>query len=138
MNIIISSETGHITGIVDWAEAGILPFGFSLWGLENILGYMDSKGWHYYNNSGELENLFWQTFCTEANNTTDNDLHLIRSARMAGLFCRYGLIMDGTALKGVVDQSNTSKLSYLHAFCVADGWAPRQFVHVAPETGRAV
>jgi hypothetical protein len=43
MNLLINSETGYTTGIVDWAEARILPFGFSLWGLENVLGHMDSK-----------------------------------------------------------------------------------------------
>ena len=137
MNILINPETGHVTGIVDWAEARILPFGFSLWGLENILGYMDSEGWHYYDNRDELEGLFWQTFCTEINNATENDLQLIRAARMAGLFCRYGLIMDGIAVKGVVDQSDASSLAYLDAFCMADDWAPR-FNHIALETGRAV
>ena len=27
-----------------------------------MLGYMDSQGWHYYNDYYELEILFWQTF----------------------------------------------------------------------------
>ncbi|KAJ9130269.1 Mus38-like protein [Pleurostoma richardsiae] len=55
MNILTNTRTGNITGIVDCAEARILPFGFSLWGFENILGYMDSKGWHYYDNCRELQ-----------------------------------------------------------------------------------
>lgn len=44
MNIFVDPNTGHITGIIDWAEARILPFGISLWGFENMLGYMDSQG----------------------------------------------------------------------------------------------
>ena len=32
--------TGQITGIIDWAEAEVLPFGLALYGLENLLGYM--------------------------------------------------------------------------------------------------
>ncbi|KAH6658559.1 hypothetical protein BKA67DRAFT_533706 [Truncatella angustata] len=64
MNILIGRETGNITGIVDWAEARILPFGFALWGLENILGCMDSTGWHYYDNRRELEDRLWRAFRT--------------------------------------------------------------------------
>ena len=62
MNIIVDPKTGHTTGVVDWSEAKILPFGVSLWGLENTLGYMDSQGWHYLDNHRELEDLFWRTF----------------------------------------------------------------------------
>ncbi|RMJ03300.1 hypothetical protein CDV36_015174 [Fusarium kuroshium] len=124
MNILINSETGNITGIVDWAEARILPFGFSLWGFENVLGYMDSGGWHYYDNRRELEDLFWQTFWGEASHASDVGLELIRAARLAGLFCRYGFIVDGKAVISVVDQSDASSLAYLDAFCAADDWPP--------------
>lgn len=71
MNILINPETRNITGIVDWAEARILPFGFSMWGLENRLGYMDSKGWHYHDNRRELEGIFWKTFLGESRNTSE-------------------------------------------------------------------
>ncbi|KAJ4315798.1 hypothetical protein N0V84_008202 [Fusarium piperis] len=120
MNILINSETGNITGIVDWAEARILPFGLSLWGFENVLGYMDSRGWHYYDNRRELEDLFWQTFWGEATNASDADSKLIRTARLAGLFCRYGFIVDGKAVIRVVDESDASGLPYLDAFCAAE------------------
>lgn len=124
MNLLIDPDTGNITGIVDWAEARILPFGFSLWGLENVLGYMDSEGWHYYDNSRELEDLFWQTFWVLARNASDTDVQLIRAARMAGLFCRYGFIVEGKAVIRAVDQSDGFFLPYLDAFCTADDWAP--------------
>ncbi|KAI1428892.1 hypothetical protein F5Y12DRAFT_730453 [Xylaria sp. FL1777] len=124
MNILIHPETGSITGIVDWAEARILPFGFSLWGFENILGYMNSAGWHYYDNRRELEDVFWRTFLTEADNPSDDDLRLIRVARMAGLFCRYGFVLDGKDWKDVVDESDSSSLAYLDAFCTHDDWMP--------------
>ena len=60
MNLLINPETGNITGIADWAESRILPFGFALYGLENILGQMDSEGWHYNGHYRELESLFWE------------------------------------------------------------------------------
>ncbi|KAI1276019.1 hypothetical protein F5Y07DRAFT_147401 [Xylaria sp. FL0933] len=122
MNILVHPDTRSITGIVDWAEARLLPFGFSLWGFENILGYMDSERWHYYNNRHELERIFWQTLQAEAKDMTNDDLQLIRVARMAGLFCRYGFVMDGKVWKGVVDESDSSSLAYLDAFCISDDW----------------
>lgn len=120
MNVLIDPETGSITGIVDWAEARILPFGFSLWGFENILGYMDSEGWHYYDNRHELEGIFWKTFLVEASSASEDDLQLIRAARMAGLFCRYGFVMDGKTVRKVVSESDSSSLAYLDAFCTDD------------------
>lgn len=109
--MLIDPTIGEITGIVDWAEARILPFGFSLWGFENVLGYMDSKGWHYYDNRRELESLFWKVFREEAKILASDDLNLIQLARAAGLFCRYGFVRDGMAVKSVVDQSSPSSLA---------------------------
>ncbi|KAJ5491228.1 hypothetical protein N7539_002795 [Penicillium diatomitis] len=59
MNLLVNPKTGNIIGIVDWAELRILPFGFALYGLENLLGRMDSEGWRYYDGYRELESLFW-------------------------------------------------------------------------------
>ncbi|CEO58806.1 hypothetical protein PMG11_03508 [Penicillium brasilianum] len=73
MNLPVNPKSGNITGIVDWAESRILPFGFALYGLENFLGRMDSEGWHYYDRYHELESLFWQTFREEAHNFSDAD-----------------------------------------------------------------
>ncbi|KAJ5129706.1 uncharacterized protein N7515_005745 [Penicillium bovifimosum] len=121
MNVLVDPKTGHITGIVDWAESRILPFGFALYGLENLLGWMDSEGWHYYDCYRELESLFWQTFRGEAYDFSDANLYLIHTARMAGLFYHYGFNFD---LKGVVQSVRMGQLdgslAYLDAFCVAN------------------
>ncbi|KAI3340635.1 hypothetical protein F4824DRAFT_496922 [Ustulina deusta] len=122
INILIDPETGSITGIIDWADARILPFGFSLWAFENILGCMNSEGWHYYDNRHELQRIFWETFRMEAKNLSDDDLRLIQITRMAGLFCRYGFILDGKVCKGVIDESDVSSFHYLDAFCAAEDW----------------
>jgi hypothetical protein len=79
-NLLVNPKTGNIAGIFDWAESRILPFGFALYGLENLLGWMDSEGWHYYDRCRELESLFWQTFRAEAHNFSDADFYLIRAA----------------------------------------------------------
>jgi Phosphotransferase enzyme family len=119
MNILVDLTSGHITGIIDWAEARILPFGFSLWGFENVLGFMDSQGWHYYNNHHELEKLFWQAFEQSVGGVSEADRQAIRVARMAGFFLRYGFVWEDGVRQIPVKESDAS-LRYLDAFCLAD------------------
>ena len=65
MNILTNPDTGRVTGAIDWEDCRILPFGVSLWGMENALGWMDSGGWHYYPNRDALVRVFWETFDRE-------------------------------------------------------------------------
>jgi hypothetical protein len=115
MNIFVDPDTGHITGIIDWGEARILPFGISLWGFENMLGYMDSQGWHYYNNYHELEHLFWQTFKEIVGEISGADSQAIRIARMAGFFLRYGFVWED-GVREIPAKEPDSDLRYLDAF----------------------
>jgi hypothetical protein len=62
MDFLVDESCGRLTGVIDWAEAEILPFGLNLWGLENILGYMNVHGWHYFDQHADLKALFWKTF----------------------------------------------------------------------------
>lgn len=120
MNLLINPQTGNITGIVDWAESRNLPFGFSLYGLENIFGWMDSEGWHYYEHHRALESHFWQTFREEANHFSDGDLHLVRAARVAGLFYHYGFVFDAKGVVQSVRNQPDGFLAYLDAFCTVE------------------
>lgn len=125
MNLLVNPQTGNILGIVDWAESRVLPFGFALYGLENLLGRMDSKGWHYYDNYRELQSLFWQTFRERAHGFSDADFHLVHTARMAGFFYRYGFNYDTKgAVKDVRIGQADGSLAYLDAFCAASEGAP--------------
>ncbi|KAJ5204285.1 uncharacterized protein N7498_005164, partial [Penicillium cinerascens] len=90
MNIIVDPEVGGINGIVDWAEAKVLPFGMSLWGLQNMLGTMNSSGWHYHENSSQLEALFWDTFHRIAGGLSSKERSTIKTAERVGLILRYG------------------------------------------------
>jgi hypothetical protein len=65
MNILVNLEAGGIIGVVDWAEAKILPLEMPLWGIHNMLGVMNSE-WHYYENPSRLEGLFWDIFNSNA------------------------------------------------------------------------
>lgn len=88
-----------------------------------MLGFMDSQGWHYYDNAQQLRRLFWGVFRKETGNRISDPVsRMIWTARMAGLLYRYGLIHEGIGILGVVG-SEDSQLRYLDAFCTSDGWA---------------
>jgi Phosphotransferase enzyme family len=116
MNILVDPNTGHITGIIDWADASILPFGICLWGFENVLGYMDSQGWHYYENHQTLEDLFWKTFEEAVGGVSKAEKRAIRVARVAGFFFRYGFSWED-GVREIPVKEPDSALRYLDAFC---------------------
>ncbi|KAI1909215.1 hypothetical protein LOZ65_006560 [Ophidiomyces ophidiicola] len=125
MNILVNPQTGNVTGVVDWAEAKILPFGFALYGLENFFGWMNSEGWHYYDHHYELENLFWGTFREEARNFSDAEFVLVRAARMAGFFYHYGFTFDAKGVvQGVRKKQQGGSFAYLDAFCASGNGTP--------------
>lgn len=115
MNFLVDPSTGHLTGVIDWAEAQICPFGMSLWGLENILGTMDSTGWHYHPDHEALRVIFWKHFEEAVGGVSKSDKTTIQVARMAGLFLRYGFNWQ-TGGRNPVDEG-TSSYKYLDAFC---------------------
>ncbi|KAJ9644795.1 hypothetical protein H2204_001257 [Knufia peltigerae] len=116
-NIYVDVNTGHLTGIIDWAEACILPFGISLWSLENILGHMDARGWHYYDNHHMLGDLFWQTYEEAVGGVSEADRQAIRVARMVGFFLRYGFVREN-GVRLLPAKESDSRLRYLDTFCM--------------------
>lgn len=118
MNILIDSDTGHITGVVDWAEARHLPFGLSLWAVENVLGFMSKDGWHYYDNWEELEMLFWEVFRHEAENLSQDQVDLFPVVRVLGIFLRYGFMAEDNTVTRVAKDADVSRLAYLDVFCL--------------------
>ena len=117
MNILIDPLTGHLKGIIDWIDAKIQPFGFALWGLQNILGYMSSDGWHYQDNYEADEKLFWKTFEQEAKNFnfSDEDRKRIQIAREIGIVIHYGFQWTAGSDMTPVKEDDDS-LNYLDAF----------------------
>ncbi|GES61070.1 hypothetical protein ATEIFO6365_0006053100 [Aspergillus terreus] len=115
MNILVDPEAGGITGIIDWAEAMVLPFGMSLWGVLSILGRMDSRGWHYHADASQLERLFWETFHDNAGQVDAGDKRAITVAERAGLLLRYGFTWENGLHERPVIESESS-FGYLDAF----------------------
>jgi hypothetical protein len=61
-NLMVSSITFELVGLVDWAEAEWLPFGTCLYGLEYLLGWLEhgtNPTFVYYEGAEELREMFW-------------------------------------------------------------------------------
>ena len=90
-NIHVSTETGRITGICDWKDTVIGPFGVSLGGLETMLGISTwSECWVYHANQQELRDLFWGVFYESMGNISKEQKELIEVARLVGLLLDNG------------------------------------------------
>lgn len=65
-NILVEDETCHLTGVIDWAEAEICPFGQNLHSLEAFTGALHlQNGWRRYEDYENLQRAFWETFSNE-------------------------------------------------------------------------
>ena len=117
MNFLIDPETGHLTGVIDWAEAENLPFGCALWGLENVLGFMDMHGWHYIDSHKELEALFWLTFKSTVGEDLEDKWGVIDIARRIGILFRYGFRWDKDLQQRAATEGD-SGMKYLDAFLI--------------------
>lgn len=87
--MLADPSSGEITGIIDWPDASFLPFGFTLYALENILGSMGSGGWKWFANAEVLRNSFWRAF-REKTGLSEPQTELIKLAGKAGVLFRYG------------------------------------------------
>ncbi|KAK4227128.1 hypothetical protein QBC38DRAFT_199497 [Podospora fimiseda] len=115
MNILVNLDTGEITGVIDWADASILPFGFTLYALENVLGCMNSGGWKWFDNAEELRDAFWKDFVHKTG-VSESEMRLIELAAKAGILIRCGTPYDARfpGMIGTRDPS-TEEYRYLDA-----------------------
>ena len=87
--LLLDEMSGAISGVVDWSEACILPFGFTLHGVEYGLGAMYTDGWTYCENASHVREHFWATFKQIVQPTKD-EVEAMKLARLAGILFRYG------------------------------------------------
>ena len=114
-NIHVSTETSHITGICDWKDTSIGPFGVSLGGLEIMLGVETrTQGWVYHDNQQELRDLFWDTFYEATRIVSEETKELIEVARLIGLFLDHGFTWRNNETKVPAPEGHDS-LRYLEA-----------------------
>jgi hypothetical protein len=118
MNIHVAKRTGRITGIVDWADAKITPFGTSLGGLETILGVQTSSCWLFHPSHDDLRRQFWKTFYGVTGDLSDDDRRAIEVGRVLGLFRTYGFDRRPEKENAVPLDEGDGELVCLEAFCL--------------------
>jgi len=79
-----------VTGIVDWADAKIAPFGVSLANMEVVLGIQTRTNWYFHPNHHSLREIFWKTFYRVTGHISKDDQRSIEVARLFGFFREYG------------------------------------------------
>ncbi|KAM0454513.1 hypothetical protein ACHAO4_004317 [Trichoderma viride] len=140
-NMMVDAETGHLTGLIDWAEAEWLPFGMALYGVEEVLGEdrpCSEGGFRYYDDHEELRRLFWGEFLSfirQDGMKSDHILGLLReaeAARKLGILLWRGIAFDDGKMDRVVeagrDGSEIQKLRlFLEAPSVGDCLKKRMY-----------
>ncbi|KID60224.1 Protein kinase-like domain protein, partial [Metarhizium hybridum] len=96
-NIHIEEETGRITGVVDWHDAFVAPFGLSLGGVEILLGIQTHKDWHFHPSHVKLRQKFWDVFNSEIGQVSEMNKRSIEIARLMGLLQTHGFEQNGTS-----------------------------------------
>ncbi|KAF2764577.1 hypothetical protein EJ03DRAFT_281803, partial [Teratosphaeria nubilosa] len=87
MKLLLDATTGHLQGVIDWADAAIWPFGTALWGVESILGYEGPDGWTRLDDGAQtLRALFSATFQKEVGGLSADRLSLIERPETLGFF----------------------------------------------------
>ncbi|OAA37000.1 Protein kinase-like domain protein [Metarhizium rileyi] len=94
-NIHIEEETGHITGVVDWHDAFVAPFGLSLGGVEILFGIQTHKDWHFHPSHVKLRQKFWDVFHSEIGQISEMNKRSIEIARLMGLLQTHGFEQNG-------------------------------------------
>lgn len=119
-NIMVNPATGHLTGLIDWAEGEWLPFGVGLYGLEEVLGEEEEEDtkqdgggeFEYYPEHHELRALFWRTFLEAAMqprravvvlSPSGDWLGDVRLGRQLGILLWRGIAFDDGRLDRAVD-----------------------------------
>ena len=107
MNILVDPDSGHLTGVVDWADACIEPFGKALWGLESVLGRHDEKGYSYFGgDASRSRTLFRETLLKEIKAPYPVEVQkAIDKARTLGVLLRWGYRWEEGSVKPTSDIS---------------------------------
>ncbi|POR36455.1 Putative very-long-chain (3R)-3-hydroxyacyl-CoA dehydratase [Tolypocladium paradoxum] len=120
-NILVDAETGHLTGLVDWAEGEWLPLGIGLYGLDELLGHeaaAPGTGFQYFDDHEGLRQVFWDRFlylCRDGFELgTGLRLKEVQLARNMGIMLWRGIAFDDGRIDRVVqagrDDSELHKL----------------------------
>jgi hypothetical protein len=119
-NVMVEPLTGKLSGLVDWAEAEILPFGTCLYGLEEILGEMTPSGFQYHQDAVELRTLFWAELKKQIPQLEEKSVNeAVNLARDLGVLLWHGIAFDDGAINRVVQEArDIDEIFRLDAFLI--------------------
>jgi hypothetical protein len=90
-NIMVDAVSCNLTGVIDWAEAEICPFGQNLHSLQALTGTLHLRnGWARCENYEALQDIFWGTFRDEVGGLSAETIKVIKTARIMGLLLSRG------------------------------------------------
>lgn len=112
-NIMVDPRTGRLLGLVDWAEAEMLPFGVCLYGLDEILGEMTTHGFVFSEDADICRSIFWKTLVRLVPEVEDK-LQAVLLARDLGILLWHGFAFDDGSIDRVVDEERDAvEVNYL-------------------------
>ncbi|TKA23772.1 hypothetical protein B0A50_07054 [Salinomyces thailandicus] len=126
-NIMVEPVSWTVEGYVDWAEAEHLPTGMCLYGLEYLLGYVESgcgervrSRFVYYEQVDELREAFWTALEEQVPAICHED-----ARRALELSCDVGILLwkgfawdDGAIDRVVSPESDADEVACLEAWLV--------------------
>jgi hypothetical protein len=127
-NVLVDEGSWEISGLVDWAEAEDLPFGTCVYGLEYVLGYinttanqtrdksLDAPTFVYHEHAEYLRGLFWGRLC-ELVPDVRTRLEDVKTMRDVGVLLWYGYAWDDGKIDRVVNEKDDGlEVACLRAF----------------------
>ncbi|KAH9821991.1 Phosphotransferase enzyme family [Teratosphaeria destructans] len=122
-NILVGPASWRIRGVIDWAEAEWLPFGICLYGLEHLLGCMETAvgsrpKFVYYRQAKELRDGFWGLLLEQIPELENPELLAqVMLARDVGVCLWRGFAWDDGAIDRVVNvDDDEEEVAFLEAF----------------------
>ena len=104
LNILVDEYSGNITGIVDWTDATVEPFGMALWGVDSVINCGGGSDNYFEDDSSHTRSLFRETFLKEIKTPLSNrTLRAMEHLRSLGVLLRYGFKWEDGAEKPVDD-----------------------------------
>lgn len=118
-NVLVDPSTGHLTGIIDWVDAMIAPFGVGLYGVESFMGIMEDDGWRYFSNvermrvifEGPIQNAMADILPKIPLGVAGSKLSL---AKKLGVLLHYGFVFYDGQVRAV--KEGDANIQYLKAF----------------------
>lgn len=122
MNLLVDATTGHLQGVIDWADAAVWPFGVALWGVESILGYACPDGWIWLDDEAQSARILFSTTLQKSLDLPAGQIVLVEKARILGLLLRYGFVWrDGVSVPA---EDNTTLEAFLRRKYTPLLWTP--------------